>query len=51
MKYAKPSVVVLAAAAEAIQSGQGLKGGVQFDAFSTEIPNPSNSVTAYEADE
>jgi len=49
MKYAKPSVVVLAGAAEAIQSGQGVKGGAQADLFTD--PVEFTSIAAYEADE
>jgi hypothetical protein len=51
MKYNKPSLVALAQAADAIQSGQGVKGGMQWDLYSSQIPNPNNSVAAYEADE
>lgn len=48
MKYEKPSVVVLATAADVIQSGQGVKGGMFQD---INPPYALNSTGAYEADE
>ena len=51
MKYEKPSVLALASATQAIQSHDQSKTGAVIDLFTSQEPNPQNSVAAYEADE